>query len=176
MIDRISKHYGLPLTEVPIGFKYIAELMLTEDILIGGEESGGIGFREHLPERDGLLNSLFLAELLATEGRSLSQCVAKLQEQFGPLHYKRKDFILTEGDRQRIRTFLEGRKFSHVGSWAVCNREDVDGIKLYLEDSGWVLIRLSGTEPVLRIYAEAPTPELANQYVDTLMGLLPMAR
>jgi phosphomannomutase len=174
MIDRIAKHYGLPLTEVPIGFKHIAELMLQENILIGGEESGGIGFREHLPERDGLLNTLLLAELLAKEGKPLSRCVTTLQEQFGPLHYKRKDFILTEGDQQRIRAFLEGRKFSQVGDWAVSGREDLDGIKLFLKDTGWVLIRLSGTEPVIRIYAEGTSVKLVDQYVTSIISLLPI--
>jgi phosphomannomutase len=172
MIDRITEHYGLPLHETPIGFKYIAELMLEQDLLAGGEESGGIGIRPHLPERDGLLNSLLLAEVIAAVGKPLADCVGDLQRQFGPLHYRRTDLWLDPAQKQRALQRLAGDDLRRIGEWTVVGREDLDGAKFYLLNAGWVLARASGTEPVLRIYAEAPAPELAARVVEAVEQLV----
>jgi phosphomannomutase len=172
MIDRLAEKYGLPLHETPIGFKYIADLMLEHDLVAGGEESGGIGIRPHLPERDGLLISLLLAEIVATEGKPLADCVADLQNQFGPLHYRRVDLQLDPGQKQRALQLFAGDHLGRLGEWQVTGREDLDGTKLYLRNTGWVLIRASGTEPVLRLYAEASTPEVAARVVATVEGLV----
>ena len=172
MIDRLAERYGLPLHETPIGFKYIAELMLERDLVAGGEESGGIGIRPHLPERDGLLNSLLLAEIIAVEGKPLAECVADLQREFGPLHYRRVDLWLSPAEKQRALVRLAGDDLRRIGEWTVVGREDLDGAKFYLLNAGWVLARASGTEPVLRIYAEAPTPELAERVVAVVEDLV----
>lgn len=165
MIDHMAERYGVELVETPIGFKYIAELMLERDLLMGGEESGGIGIRPHLAERDGLLLSLLLAEIVALEGKPLAECVADLQKEFGPLHYRRVDLPLDPAHKQRVLQRLAADDLRRVGEWTVVGREDLDGTKLYLLNAGWVLIRASGTEPVVRIYAEAPAAELAARVV-----------
>jgi phosphomannomutase len=172
MIDRMAEKYGVPLHETPIGFKHIANLMLEHDLLIGGEESGGIGIRPHLPERDGLLVSLLLAEIMATEGKSLAECVADLQQEFGPLYYRRVDLLLEpEQKRQALERFA-GDSLRRLAERTVVGREDMDGTKLYLLNAGWVLLRASGTEPVVRIYAEAPSRELVDQVVAAVEELV----
>ncbi|MBI4467439.1 MAG: phosphoglucomutase/phosphomannomutase family protein [Acidobacteria bacterium] len=172
MIDRMAEGYRVPLYETPIGFKHIAELMLERDLVAGGEESGGIGIRPHLPERDGLLVSLLLAEIVATEGKALAACVAELQEKFGPLHYRRVDLKLDPGQKQRALKQIAGDALRKLGQWTVVGREDLDGTKLYLLNAGWVLVRASGTEPVLRIYAEAPSVEMAARVVASVEQLV----
>ena len=161
MIDRMAERYGVELYETPIGFKHVAELMLERDLVAGGEESGGIGVRPHLAERDGLLISLLLAEIVAVEAKPLAECVADLQKEFGPLHYRRVDLVLDPAQKQRALQRFAADDLRRVGDWTVVGREDLDGTKLYLLNAGWVLARASGTEPVVRIYAEAPTAELA---------------
>ncbi|MCI0404324.1 MAG: phosphoglucomutase/phosphomannomutase family protein [Acidobacteria bacterium] len=172
MIDKMAEHYGLEFHETPIGFKHIAELMLEQNLLIGGEESGGIGIRPHLPERDGLLVSLLLAEIIATEGKPLAECVADLQRQFGPLHYRRVDLHLDPAQKQRALERLADDKLRKLADRVVIGRETTDGIKFYLFNAGWVMARASGTEPVLRIYAEAPEPALLDRVVAAVEGLV----
>ena len=172
MIDRMAEKYGVPLHETPIGFKHIANQMLEYDLLIGGEESGGIGIRPHLPERDGLLVSLLLAEIMATEGRPLAECVADLQQEFGPLYYRRVDLYLEPGQKQRALERFAGNQLRQLDGRTVVGREDMDGTKLYLLNAGWVLLRASGTEPVVRIYAEAPSRELTDRVVSAVEELV----
>jgi alpha-D-glucose phosphate-specific phosphoglucomutase len=169
MIDRISRRYGRKMHECGIGFKYICDLMLERDILIGGEESGGIGIRRHLPERDGILNSLLLANIMADEGKPLGQLVRDLQQEYGPHYYDRTDLHLTnEIKDEAMRRVLA--KPAKLGSFDVLRIETLDGVKFYLNAptngngaEAWVLVRSSGTEPLLRIYCEAATPELVAQ-------------
>jgi phosphomannomutase len=172
MIDRMAEKYGVPLHETPIGFKHIADLMLERDLLAGGEESGGIGVRPHLPERDGLLVSLLLAEIIATEGKPLADCVADLQQEFGPLFYRRVDLLLDPSQKQRALVRFAGDDLRTLAERTVVGREDLDGTKLYLLNAGWVLVRASGTEPVVRIYAEAPSPELVDRVVQAVEELV----
>jgi phosphomannomutase len=169
MLDRIAAKYGRKLHECGIGFKYICDLMLERDILIGGEESGGIGIRRHLPERDGILNSLLLANIMANEGKPLGQLVSDLQKEYGEHHYGRIDLHLSndvKDDAMRRAQAKPGR----MGSFGVLKIETLDGVKFFLDaptyGSGaeaWVLIRSSGTEPLLRVYCEAASPELVAQ-------------
>jgi alpha-D-glucose phosphate-specific phosphoglucomutase len=169
MLDRICARYGRKLIECGIGFKYICDLMLERDILIGGEESGGIGITRHMPERDGILNSLLLAHIMAEEGKPLGQLVRDLQHKYGEHHYGRLDLHLSnevKDDAMR----RAGAKPAKIGSFAVQTVETLDGVKFFLDAptygngaEAWVLVRASGTEPLLRVYCEAASPELVSQ-------------
>lgn len=168
MVDKLARKHGLPLTVTPIGFKYICELMLSRDVLIGGEESGGIGVKGHLPERDGVLNALLLAELMATRGRTLGELVAELTEEFGPHHYERRDLEIELKKAQRaVRQLGQGRVKS-VAGLKVTGRDDLDGVKLYFGDTAWLLVRASGTENLLRLYAEAPSREQVRDLLEEM--------
>jgi phosphomannomutase len=170
MIDKIAAKYGLPLHVTPIGFKYVAELMLERDILIGGEESGGIAVRGHLPERDGILNSLYLADIIAQRRKDLGELVRELEEEFGPHYYRRVDMEIDKADAQRVVEQVRKGVLRSVADCKVLSLDDRDGVKMMLGDSTWVLVRTSGTENVLRLYAEAPSREqvaaLINSIVD----------
>jgi phosphomannomutase len=168
MIDKIAAKYGLPLHVTPIGFKYVAELMLERDILIGGEESGGIAARGHLPERDGVLNSLYLADIIAQRGKTLGELVQELQEEFGPHYYRRVDLEIDKADAHRVVGQARAGKLNSVADFKVLALDDRDGVKMVLGDSMWVLVRASGTENVLRLYAEAPTPEQVTMLLDAM--------
>ncbi|PYU34784.1 MAG: phosphoglucosamine mutase, partial [Acidobacteria bacterium] len=149
MVDKIARKLGRKVLETPIGFKYICEVMLERDILLGGEESGGIGTKLHLPERDATLTALLLAELMAWHRKSLGELVAQLHAEFGEHHYGRVDLELPPGQKERAIGYFADAKLSRVLDWPVTGREDLDGIKVYLGDVGWVMVRASGTEPML---------------------------
>jgi phosphomannomutase len=168
MIDKIAAKYGLPIHITPIGFKYVCELMLTRDILIGGEESGGIAARGHLPERDGVLNSLYLADIIAQRGKDLGELVRELEEEFGPHYYRRLDLEIDKADAQRAVEQVREGKLSSVANFKVLSLDDRDGVKMMLGDSMWVLVRTSGTENVLRLYAEAPSREQVTALLDAI--------
>lgn len=158
MIGRLAAHLGLPVHETPIGFKYIVEHMLTHDILIGGEESGGIGVKNHVPERDGVLSSLLLLEAAAWENESVEQVLARIHEITGPFAYDRVDLHLSSrAQMTEAVASLKASPPSTVGGAKVMSVETVDGVKLRLADDAWILFRPSGTEPVLRVYVEAPS-------------------
>jgi phosphomannomutase len=158
MVERMAQKWGIPLTETPIGFKYIGEVMLKEDILLGVEESGGIAVKGHLAERDGLLSTLLLLEALAVMKKSVTGAVAFLQKEFGPYYSDRVDLKDISFDRQsRILSRLKKTPPLQVAGHKVTGVQTMDGVKLKLE-KGWLLIRASGTEPLLRLYAEAPSP------------------
>ena len=168
MIDKIAAKYGLPLHVTPIGFKYVCELMLARDILIGGEESGGIAVRGHLPERDGILNSLYLADIIAQRGKELGQLIKELEEQFGPHYYRRMDLEIDKADAQRVVEQVRRGGLDSVANFKVLSLDDRDGVKMILGDSMWVLVRTSGTENVLRLYAEAPSPEQVTALLNAI--------
>ena len=165
VIERLAAARGLPVVETPVGFKHIVDAMLGpgEPVLIGGEESGGIGLAAHLPERDGLANALVLLEAVVTSGESLAEAFARIERETGWRHaYDRLDLHLGGAAAMaavRERLADPPRAF---GDWRVASAEDLDGLKLNLERDGdvaaWVLFRASGTEPLLRVYCEAPTP------------------
>jgi phosphomannomutase len=170
MIDRIAAKYGRKVYETPIGFKYTADLMMEHEILMGGEESGGIGYSRFLPERDGLLNCLLLVNAMADEGKPLGQLVADVQREFGPHYYGRRDLHIADEVKQSaiMRASAEGTK--RLGRYGVVQKENLDGIKFFLDAptggngaDAWVLFRASGTEPLLRLYSEAASPELVNE-------------
>jgi phosphomannomutase len=170
MLDRIAAKYGRRLHEHGIGFKYVCDLMLTENILIGGEESGGVGIARHLPERDGLLNSLLLANVMADEKKTLGQLVAALQEEFGEHQYGRIDMHIDDALKQSaIRRAGQVKAGDEFAGMKVLKVGTLDGIKFFLENpacSGkpnaaetWLLLRASGTEPLLRVYCESCSVE-----------------
>jgi phosphomannomutase len=170
MLDRIAAKHGRRLHEHGIGFKYVCDLMLEQEILIGGEESGGIGISKHLPERDGLLNSLLLANVMADEKKTLGELVAALQAEYGEHQYGRIDMHIDEELKQsaiaRAKTTKAGEHFAGL---KVLRVETLDGIKFFLENPAcaglenaaetWLLLRASGTEPLLRVYCESCSVE-----------------
>jgi len=172
MIDKIAAKFGRKVFESPIGFKYICELMLERDILLGGEESGGIGTKLYLPERDATVMALLLVEVMAWHGKSLGELVAQLHSEFGEHHYGRVDLQLKPGQKERAIDHFSGAKLKHVLDWPVARREDLDGIKLYLGDIGWVMLRASGTEPMLRVYSETSSPASTRRILDETCAIV----
>jgi alpha-D-glucose phosphate-specific phosphoglucomutase len=170
MLDRIAAKHGRKLHETSIGFKYIADLMMDHEILIGGEESGGIGYSRFLPERDGVLNCLLLANVMAEEGKPLGQLVADLQRDFGPHYYGRRDLHIPEEMKQNAIRRARADGTQKLGQYRVVNKEHLDGVKFFLDAptngkgaEAWILFRASGTEPLLRLYAEASSQELVSE-------------
>ena len=170
MVDRIAAKHERKLHECPIGFKYVADLMMHTEILIGGEESGGIGYSRFLPERDGILNCLLLANVMAEEGKPLGLLVADLQREFGPHYYGRRDLHIPEDVKQNAIKRAGADNTRNLGRYRVIKKEYLDGVKFFLDAptdgkgaEAWVLFRASGTEPLLRLYTEAASPELVSE-------------
>src|SRR5579872_833257 len=166
MLDKIADKFGRKIFETPIGFKYICELMLERDILLGGEESGGIGTKLYLPERDATVMALLLTEVMAWHRKSLGQLVSLLQQEFGEHHYGRVDLELKPGQKERAIEHFSGAQVKSLLEWGVARREDLDGIKLYLDDLGWLMLRASGTEPMLRVYSETRSPAATRKILE----------
>ncbi len=168
LVPRMAKLYDLPIYETPIGYKYIADRMLTTPVLIGGEESGGIGYGNHIPERDALLSALYLLEAIAKSGQDLGDLYRQLQAQTDyHFAYDRVDLHLNSMDeRSKLMAQLESKPFDEIGDVAVLDRNLADGYKFNLADGSWLLIRFSGTEPVLRLYCEAATIDRVHQTLD----------
>ncbi|HXN22020.1 MAG TPA: phosphoglucomutase/phosphomannomutase family protein [Candidatus Dormibacteraeota bacterium] len=171
MIDKITQKFGRKLYEVPIGFKYICELMLERDILLGGEESGGIGTSLYLPERDATVVALLLAEVMAWHRKTLGELVGMLESEFGEYHYGRIDLELRDGQKEKTSAYFADPKLNKLLKWPVIRRESLDGIKLYLGDAGWVLVRASGTERMLRVYAEMTRPKDTQQILNEVSSI-----
>ncbi len=172
MVDKIAQKFGRKVFETPIGFKYICELMLERDILLGGEESGGIGTKLYLPERDATVAALLLAELMAWHGKRLGELVRTLHAEFGEHHYGRVDLELKPGQKERAIAYFANAKLARLMEWPVVRREDMDGIKVYLGEVGWVMVRASGTEPMLRIYSETTRPETTCRILEETSALV----
>jgi len=166
LIDKIAKKYRRKVWETPVGFKYICDRMLESDVLIGGEESGGIGTKLHLPERDASVNSLLLAEVMAWHGKSLGELVKLLHAEYGEHHYGRVDLELRDGQQGRAIEYFANPKLDRWLDWPVVNREDLDGIKIYVGDVGWLMARASGTEPMLRLYSETTSPATTRRLLE----------
>lgn len=173
MADRIAARYGRKLHVTAVGFKHLGALMMERDIVIAAEESGGIGIRRHLPERDSTLNALLLAGVMAEEGKTLAQLVEQLQQEFGPHYYLRRDLQVGEAAKESAIRRAANDKMGSLGRYKVLRRESLDGVKLYLDASRerdgaepWLLLRASGTEHLLRLYAEAASPQLVEDILD----------
>lgn len=163
MLDRMAEKYALTLHETPVGFNHIGDLMMKHDVLIGGEESGGVSIKGHIPEGDGVLMGLLLLEVMAYAKAPLHAIIADLQATYGPALYAREDVRLAQQlSKKTIVTQLSENAPSHLNGESVLRVNTMDGVKYYMADHSWLLIRPSGTEPVLRIYAEAPTQDAVN--------------
>ena len=172
LIDKLATKFGRKLHEVPIGFKYICELMLEQNILIGGEESGGIGTSLYLPERDATVSALFLAELMAWHGKSLGELLTALHAEFGEYHYGRVDLDLKPGQKEKAIAHFSNGKLDRLLGLPVVRREDMDGIKVYLGEAGWVMVRASGTENLLRVYSETSKPETTHRVLNAVTQIV----
>ncbi len=156
--ERIARRFGLPFYDLPVGFKHVAKLMREQDVLIGGEESGGIGVKGFLPERDGILIGLLLLEMLATGDRRLSRRIAAMEKEYGRFFYHRVDLAMpVEAARDAVARLRQDPP-ARLAGLAVSGVDTLDGVKLLLGDAGWILFRGSGTEPLLRVYCEARSP------------------
>ena len=163
MIDRLAEKYGLPLHETPVGFNHIADYMMNEDVLIGGEESGGISFKGHIPEGDGVLMGLLLVEIIASSGSTLYDMVENLLQEVGPAFYERRDLRLRHPvSKEQMSKRLEDEAPAEIGGESITQVSTIDGVKYIMADDSWLLIRPSGTEPVLRVYAEGRTPQMVK--------------
>jgi len=167
MIDRLAEKYGMPVHETPVGFNHIADLMMTNDVLLGGEESGGISFKGHIPEGDGVLMGLLMVELVAASGGSLYELVEDLLQEVGPVFYERTDLRLRRPvEKNQMTKRLAEDAPAAIGGENIAKIATTDGCKYILNDDSWLLIRPSGTEPVLRVYAEGRSPEMVKALLE----------
>jgi alpha-D-glucose phosphate-specific phosphoglucomutase len=163
MIDRLAARYGLPVHETPVGFNYIADWMMTDNVLIGGEESGGISFKGHIPEGDGPAMGLLLVEMIAASGKSLGELVEELLAEVGPAYYQRADLRLSRPvSKKEMTDLLINTAPAAIGDAKVAEVSNRDGVKYIMADDSWLLVRPSGTEPVLRVYAEGRSQGMVN--------------
>ena len=172
MVYRLGEIYGVPVYESPVGFKYICPIMLRENALMGGEESGGFGFRGHIPERDGILSGLVVLEYMARTGKRPSELIDHLYDVVGPHYYERRDVSFPPEARDRLRSGLEGSEPSEVAGMPVLSTDTIDGRRFVFPSNAWLLVRFSGTEPLLRIYAEAESPATVEMLLDGAEALL----
>jgi len=166
MLSRLGKLFDVPVYETPVGFKYVAPLMMEKDAIIGGEESGGYGFRGHVPERDAMLAGLYFLDFMVKTGKTPSQLLDYLYSKVGPHYYDRRDFHISSAKRQIILHRLSASPPGVVAGSKVTKVDTTDGFRLFLGGESWLLIRFSGTEPLVRIYAEAGSPERVKTLLD----------
>nr|WP_227028551.1 phosphoglucomutase/phosphomannomutase family protein [Dehalococcoides mccartyi] len=159
MIDKLGKLYNVPVFETKVGFKYVSPVMIEQNALIGGEESGGYGFAGHVPERDAILAGAYFLDFMITTGKSPAKMLEYLYSKVGPHYYNRVDYTFDEACREEIMKHLANQKPESLAETKVSSTDRLDGFRYKLEDGSWLLIRFSGTEPLLRIYAESPSQD-----------------
>ena len=159
MISKLGKIFDVPVYETAVGFKYVAPLMIQKKAIIGGEESGGYGFRGHIPERDGILAGLYFLDFMAKKGKTPSQLLDYLYSKVGSHYYERIDSHVTKGKRQTIINRLASGSVDTIAGTKVTGIDTADGFRFLLSDESWLLIRFSGTEPLVRLYAEGESLE-----------------
>ncbi len=169
---KLAEKFGLPYEVTKIGFKYIAEIMAKEDILVGGEESGGLAVKGHIPERDGIWIGLMILEFMAKTGKTLKTLIQEVYDEVGSFAFDRDDLHLTESKKQEIINHCKSNSYKKFGTFQVLSMESVDGFKFNLGDGEWVMMRPSGTEPVLRVYAQAPTLARAREILDATQAAI----
>ncbi|NQT75935.1 MAG: phosphoglucomutase/phosphomannomutase family protein [Candidatus Omnitrophica bacterium] len=166
LIERIAKKYALKLHETPVGFKYICRIMLDEDVLIGGEESGGIGVKNYMPERDGMLLGILLVEMMAHRKKGILAIMDDVEKEYGRFCYARIDMEYPDDKKKKLMELLRTSPPKKILQKPVKETKAYDGFKFILEDGSWLIMRLSGTEPILRVYAEASSDAEARQYLE----------
>jgi phosphomannomutase len=166
LINEICDEYGLKMYETPVGFKYICDLMTKKDILMGGEETGGIGFKNHIPERDAFLTALLAMEAVVSYKKPLKDIVAGMNKKYGSFVYERADCVFPPSKRKKLIAGLKKKPLNKVLNKKVKEINDSDGTKYICEDGSWLLIRLSGTEPKLRIYSETKSKKASLRYIE----------
>ena len=166
MLYRLGEIYGVPVYETPVGFKYVAPTMRAKDALIGGEESGGYGFRGHVAERDGILANLYFLDLMVKTGKNPSELIDYLYSKVGPHHYRRVDIKFPEAERQAIIDRIQNNPPNSIDNVQVLKLDTIDGFRFMLADNTWLLIRFSGTEPILRIYTETDSTDRAERLLE----------
>lgn len=171
-IKNMCAHYGFPLEVVKIGFKYISGIMVKEDVLLGGEESGGIAIKGHIPERDGIWMGLTIWEFMAKTGKSLQQLIDEVYAITGSFWFERNDLHLNEELKNKIMQNCVQGNYRQFGKYKIARIEDLDGYKFFFDDDTWLMIRASGTEPVLRTYAEAKNKDLAFDILSEAKNVL----
>ena len=171
-IKNMCEHYGLPLDVVKIGFKYICGIMVAEDVLVGGEESGGIAIKGHIPERDGIWMGLVIWEFMAKTGKSLRELIQEVYDITGTFWFERNDLKIDESIKQKVLENCKSNSYKSFGKYTVSRIDDLDGYKFFFDENTWMMIRPSGTEPVLRVYAEAATKEIAFDILDDTIKVL----
>lgn len=159
MLSQLGELFDVPVYETPVGFKYVAPLMMQENAIIGGEESGGFGFRGHIPERDGIVAGLYFLDFMVKTGKTPSQLLDYLYSKVGPHYYDRMDFPISTGEREKIMRRLSSSAPEAIANIKVVKVDTTDGFRFFLADKSWLLIRFSGTEPLVRLYAEAESLE-----------------
>jgi phosphomannomutase len=171
-VGKLCQLYGLPFEITKVGFKYICEIMVNEHVLVGGEESGGIAIAGHVPERDGIYIGLTVVEMMARSGRKLTELIQEIYDIVGPFSFQRRDLYLETAKKDAIVAALKAGKWTQFGAYKVEKVENLDGYKFHLANEQWVMVRPSGTEPVLRIYAESATREAAEAILDATISTL----
>jgi len=166
LIEKVARALGAGFHETAIGFKYVADLMLARNVLIGGEESGGIGFGHFLPERDGILSGLLVAECVAHFRKPLHEIVREMEDEFGRLHYDRRDVHRPMDRCARLIDRVRAGELDALLGGGVSSREETDGVKVNFKDGSWILFRKSGTEPIIRIYCESPDEGRVQEMLD----------
>jgi phosphomannomutase len=165
MLNKLGQKYGVGVHEMRVGFKFIGPRVTEVDALMGGEESGGFAFRGHIPERDGILSGLYVLEYMARAGKTPSQLVDHLFDEVGPHYYQRRDVAFNPQDRERIQQRLRSPELTELAGMSVISSDEIDGRRLAF-DNAWLASRFSGTEPLLRIYCEADSPEKVKKLLD----------
>ncbi len=158
-MKKLAEKFGLPIQVTKIGFKYIAEIMIHEDVVVGGEESGGLAVKGHIPERDGIWNGLLIMEFMAKTGKSIKELIREVYDEVGAFAFDRDDLHIANDKKWAIMDNCKNDVYKAMGDYQVKKVENIDGYKFYFSDDEWVMIRPSGTEPVLRVYAQAPDME-----------------
>ena len=171
MVDKLGGLYGVPVFDTKVGFKYLGPLMMEHDAMAAGEESGGYAFKGNIPERDGILSGLMVLDMTVKTGNSLSALSAVLGRKVGSHHYRRVDLSFNEDDRTLIKQRIVECLPDHLGGKPVKTVDVRDGVRFVLEDGYWVLIRFSGTEPILRVYAEDDSPEGVDRLLQEAQDL-----
>ena len=166
LIEKICKKYNLKMYETPVGFKYICDIMQKKDVLIGGEETGGVAFKDYIPERDGILSGLLILEMMASRRKKIEEIIRGIDKEYGTFEYRRFDMRVPDVKKNKLMGYLKENPLKKVLDKDVVQIKDYDGYKFICNDRSWFMLRLSGTEPIVRIYAEAPNEKTALKMLE----------